>query len=44
MSNFLLGLLLNEDYNLEEHSRELIKMLEENNYEKEASITKSLYT
>jgi len=44
MSNFLLGLLLNEYYNIHAYSGELIKILEENNYEKEASITKSLYT
>ena len=44
MSNFLLELLLNEDYSLNKNSNILVKMLEDNNYEKEAYITKSLYT
>ena len=38
---FLNSLLL---YNLNKNSHILVKMLEDNNYEKEAYITKSLYT
>ena len=43
MSNFLLGLILDKNFEIHKQSDVLIKLLEENNYEKDSYISKSLY-
>ena len=43
MSNFLLGLILDKNFEIHNQSDVLIKLLEENNYEKDSYISKSLY-
>ncbi len=43
MSNFLLGLILDKNFEIDKQTDILKKLLEENNYEKDSYISKSLY-
>ena len=43
MSNFLLGLILDENFEINKEAGILLKLLEENDYEKDSYISKSLY-
>ena len=44
MSNFLLGLILDKNFEIDKETDVLKQMLEENNYEKDSYISKCLYT